>query len=266
MAGDDGAPWDFDGAGGGEGWPELDGAGEDESAAGGDDESCDGGGAVEGGGLLLGGSEDGDGAVEELEDMTARQKGSNPGDAQSGVCLAGDQDRAACSQPHRHDLTGEGEEERCLTAAGACNTKSTAWWLRPSQPTAISSSAQPKRFHHQSPQGMSFHSSAAWDPLFLLRAEVRELVASPLRPILAGGWCLPHLNLREAAVCGMPPWTNRRPGIRLFVTCMIGAAMYHTLNMFQPHMHSILGRLSELLNSQILQQAHPFIRNHEAQG
>lgn len=160
LAGDDGALWDFNGAGGGGGWPELDGAGEDELAAGGDDESCDGGGAVEGGGLLFGGGEGGDGAVEELEDMTARQKGSNPGDAQSGVCLASDQDRAACSQPHRHDLTGEGETERCLTSAGACNTKRTPWWLRPSQPTANSSSAQPKRLHHQSPQGMSFHSSA----------------------------------------------------------------------------------------------------------
>jgi hypothetical protein len=59
LAGDDNGapPWDPAGAGGGEGPPELDGEGEDESV--------DGGGADEGGGLLFGGG----GAVEELDDM-----------------------------------------------------------------------------------------------------------------------------------------------------------------------------------------------------
>jgi hypothetical protein len=49
-AGNSGAPWDLDGAGGVE---ELDGAGEEELAVGGEDESGDGGEEAEGGGLLL---------------------------------------------------------------------------------------------------------------------------------------------------------------------------------------------------------------------
>jgi hypothetical protein len=54
-AGDIGAPWALDGAGGVE---ELDGAGEEELAVGGEDESSGGGGgAAEGGGLLFDGGD-----------------------------------------------------------------------------------------------------------------------------------------------------------------------------------------------------------------
>jgi hypothetical protein len=234
LAGESGEPRDL-GGGGGEEALGSGGAGEDEAAGGGDGgggESADGGWAAEGPGLLFGGDGAAGGLVEELDAM-ARHETINLHEL-SRPCRAGALAHVRASPTPTTaaspagGMRGGGSRNRNGVAAPP-PSRSRA------RTTPRSSSGQARRA--RSP---GVRTVRAFHPAAISRGAKNSLGGDPNSPallalpcfccvllcclILAGGWCLPHLQVVscEAAGCmaavgaHRPPWNPSMTRRRVF--------------------------------------------------